>query len=927
MDRQNYKLEPNEKFISSKLLENLITETDINKAIVEEINSELWFETLNGYGKVKFKNNVEYTGNLHYGILESESPDKPSTIIFPNKTTYTGTMKQNQITGSGEYTFPNGSKYIGEVLNGLRHGYGKFTSENGIIYEGEWKKGLKHGKGKIIQGNMCLEGTWKDGVIDGPGRIKWKSGNIYEGELAGNEIFGQGYMIWYNNNEKFTGQWKKNLQNGYGIHIWYEPRGEQKYLRDRYVGEWLNGTRNGYGRFYYSNGSIYEGYWVNNKKEGFGVLVYPDRKKYIGNFKEDRVVDNNTLIMLMNKKNNQKEESQATTQKQLTTGRKQSRKGTFKSGNLNVSSTNNQGGNTSSLQIISENDKSSIKKTPVVQTSNVKSNDIKKSTIRLAPDSSNNDSIVKAQNTSFLKHKIEQSLNEIKLQIDISDLMDMEPDIKKTTLKELDNLLLRNLSFITHMYLYACGKETIKEADLATSTISPSVTNETKTAFNNQLVTNKNEEEKKESIIEYDTIYNNDLYFCLDFQGFWKFCREAGILSSEITLASIDRLYFQNSENYIEMFYIPEEYISNKGEKVYDYLLKSIDKSKKKFNDKYRAQIDQFNILVGNVKENKEEEEEKVNEKEISFEYEIGSCNYHEGKNIIMLRYFYELLIRLAYLKYSAASNLSLDQKVKNLFTYLKQFFKAKKKSLDTSLATISVLDVKFNRNWESSLDQYINAYQIPLLSLFTKMYKNYVRDNSLFEKLNDMTITYNYIYYNIILKNDKLSQIVKEKTMFIELITIYHKDKIIQSNPISGSSPSIEENNPDIISYMETVLNNEFIFFEFCELLFILSKRYFGVYGIKNENYQDIIDLLNQTLDENQKKRNEINNYTFPKLKAHIQIEKMKQEEIERKLEEERKAKEQERFEKERKNFSEEDINIYKEEEKSKSDSFSDYN
>ena len=39
MDRQNYKLTPNEKFISSKLLENLITETDINKAIVEEMNS------------------------------------------------------------------------------------------------------------------------------------------------------------------------------------------------------------------------------------------------------------------------------------------------------------------------------------------------------------------------------------------------------------------------------------------------------------------------------------------------------------------------------------------------------------------------------------------------------------------------------------------------------------------------------------------------------------------------------------------------------------------------------------------------------------------------------------------------------------------------------------------------------------------------
>ena len=121
MDRQNFKLTPNEKFISSKLLENLITETDINKAIVEEMNSELWFETLNGYGKVKFKNLVEYTGSLHYGILESESPDKPCTIVFPNGTSYTGTMKQNQITGEGVYKVPNGSTYTGQVLNGLRN--------------------------------------------------------------------------------------------------------------------------------------------------------------------------------------------------------------------------------------------------------------------------------------------------------------------------------------------------------------------------------------------------------------------------------------------------------------------------------------------------------------------------------------------------------------------------------------------------------------------------------------------------------------------------------------------------------------------------------------------------------------------------------------------------------------------------------------
>jgi len=193
--RQNFKLKPSENFISTALLKNLIKNTNIPKAIIEETTSELWYETLNGVGKIEFKNNITYEGNLRYGILDTQDSPNPCVLTFPDGTKYSGTMKNGEITGEGEYTFSNGATYTGQVLNGLRHGKGIYKSE-GILFEGEWKNGLKHGKGKIKQEGMELEGEWNEGVLKGKCRIKWKTGNIFEGELVNNKMCGNGYMIW-----------------------------------------------------------------------------------------------------------------------------------------------------------------------------------------------------------------------------------------------------------------------------------------------------------------------------------------------------------------------------------------------------------------------------------------------------------------------------------------------------------------------------------------------------------------------------------------------------------------------------------------------------------------------------------------------------------------------------------------------------------
>jgi hypothetical protein len=200
---------------------------------------------------------------------------------------------------------------------------------------------------------------------------------------------GNGYMIWFNKNEKYTGMWKNNLQNGYGIHIWYDIKNENKFLRDRYVGQWKDGKRDGYGKFYYSNGNIYEGQWKNNQKEGFGIFYYQDRTKYIGSFKSDNLINS-----------------------------------------INISSNN-------------EMNKT---KTPTLKDK---------------------------------KSRINKNIDEIKIPISINDLINTEPDTKKSV-KEIDNLILRNLSLITHLYLYGSGKEDVKSMEIGLSSLAGITMNESK---------------------------------------------------------------------------------------------------------------------------------------------------------------------------------------------------------------------------------------------------------------------------------------------------------------------------------------------------------------------------------------------------------------------------------------------------------------
>ena len=155
------KIKENENYISYNILNLILSKSNIPKTVIEEINSELYYETLTGKGLITFINNLKYEGYIKNGILQSQNEE--STLTFKDGTIYTGEIKNNKISGKGKYFFPTGSTYIGEVLNGYRNGKGIYNTIEGISYEGEWKNGLKHGKGKMINNEIIYDGDWYNG--------------------------------------------------------------------------------------------------------------------------------------------------------------------------------------------------------------------------------------------------------------------------------------------------------------------------------------------------------------------------------------------------------------------------------------------------------------------------------------------------------------------------------------------------------------------------------------------------------------------------------------------------------------------------------------------------------------------------------------------------------------------------------------------
>ena len=497
-----------EQYISRDIFNYITKSCTFPPIAIEEMNSELWCYSYDGYGKVTFKDGSVYTGGAKFGILTNEiDKSRPCEITFSDGTKYIGGVRNNILTGKGKITFPSGNKYEGGISFGLRHGNGIYRDGNGLIYEGEFVHGVKEGYGRMKKGNITYEGTFHNGAIDGYGRLTWDNGDQYEGEFKNNKINGVGTMYWASLGEKFTGQWKDNKENGFGIYIWYEKNSNSRTLRNRYIGYWINGVREGYGVFFYSNDTKYEGFWENNEKNGFGVFRFKNGTEYIGDFLQDRMINYLTegIVRLnqddgnyfdyddsLDPKHHRRTnliKNNGATSSRSTFERKNSKSSMLPPINNSKKGegSNESGTNDSKLEVIMENENSKIQEDQNEQTfkskkymipknaKNIKKEEKILSHLKAEKTDNNNNNISpkelynemekKKKNTGITEIRVmkdqlylasNRMINEIGNNqflsiIDLSDIFEFEIQYEQTQ-TEVSNSILRNISEFTRVY-------------------------------------------------------------------------------------------------------------------------------------------------------------------------------------------------------------------------------------------------------------------------------------------------------------------------------------------------------------------------------------------------------------------------------------------------------------------------------------------
>jgi hypothetical protein len=146
------------------------------------------------------------------------------------------------------------------------------------------------------------EGQFKEGLFNGWGTYFYHNGDRYEGLFRDDMKNGRGGLV-YQNGDRYVGAFTNDVRGGRGSLLFHDGdkyvgqfandtisgKGVMLYRNgNRYAGDFLNGLKSGNGVFRYTNGDVYSGEFRDDLRDGKGVYVSHDGSRYIGDFKAGR---------------------------------------------------------------------------------------------------------------------------------------------------------------------------------------------------------------------------------------------------------------------------------------------------------------------------------------------------------------------------------------------------------------------------------------------------------------------------------------------------------------------------------------------------------------------------------------------------------------------------------------------------------------
>lgn len=210
--------------------------------------------------------------------------------------TYIGNYANNKRNGKGKLIFSDQSVYEGNFKDGDFEGEGTFKCRK-YIYKGHFSGGKKNGKGylKDLIKNIEYNGEFKNDLQDGYGIEKYIDGSIYEGYFKKGLKDGNGKMIIKEeNNRCYIGEFKEDKLWGKGRYKWNDEK--------EYFGNWENNEISGFGIF--TDGSVkYIGYFEHDQKHGYGANFYSEKSLVLLGKWENDLIEGPAIILPLDNMN------------------------------------------------------------------------------------------------------------------------------------------------------------------------------------------------------------------------------------------------------------------------------------------------------------------------------------------------------------------------------------------------------------------------------------------------------------------------------------------------------------------------------------------------------------------------------------------------------------------------------------------------